>query len=69
MEQINMSTYNVWVAETIAKNSAEPANPRITISTLEFARFQPDGEAQPEERAGLIARLRDLLRKSAEAER
>lgn len=60
-----MSTYNVWVAETLAKNSAEPANPRVTISTLEFARFQPDAEAQLEERAGLIARLRDFLRKSA----
>jgi hypothetical protein len=64
-----MSTYNVWVAETLAKNSAEPTNPRVTISTLEFARYQPDSDAQPEERAGLIARLRDLLRKSAEADR
>lgn len=64
-----MSTYNIWVAETIAKNSAEPSNPRITVSTLEFARFQPDSEAQSAERAGLIARLRDLLRKSAEAYR
>lgn len=64
-----MSTYNVWVAETLAKNSAEPVSPRITVSTLEFARLQPDSEAQPAERAGLIARLRDLLRKSAEADR
>ena len=64
-----MSTYNVWVAETLAKNSTEPINPRITMSTLEFARFQPEGEAQPEERAGLIARLRNLLRTSAESDR
>ena len=63
-----MSTYNVWVAETLAKNSAEPVNPRITVSTLEFARFQPDAE-RSEERAGLIARLRDLLWKSAESDR
>jgi hypothetical protein len=63
-----MSTYNVWVAETLAKNSTEPVNPRITVSTLEFARFQPDAE-QSEERTGLIARLRDLLWKSAESGR
>jgi hypothetical protein len=64
-----MSIYNVWIAETIAKISAELSNPRITLSTLEFARLQPDSEAHPEERAGLIARLRDRLRKGAQTDR
>lgn len=61
-----MSTYNVWVAETIARNNPESANPRIMVSTLEFARLQPDGEVRSGERSGLIARLRDLLKKSAD---
>ena len=64
-----MSTYNVWVAETLAKNNAEPHNPRIMTSTLEFARLQAETEPETEERAGLIARLRDLLKKSATLDR
>ena len=64
-----MNTYTNWVTDSLAKEAANPARPRLTITTLEFARIQPIGELQPEARAGLVARLLGLLKKSAEGDR